>query len=238
MTTLEFQKLYIPGLTDLLPPTYSLFMNVTNLSIRRTLRSGRSINSTKRYNIMIRSNINSREPKLAFATFDLKTDYIHPETENDPDYKESDLEIYLDYLGSHIQGVGLGHFLIFCVVTIAQYDISKEQIDRRLIMGLSDETGKDDNIYVKIGCKKTGEANDLYCDVKTILTKFDKFKDKYVNKGFFGDKILPSVQKRIDYLKLISPKYYPGFKSMKMTVDVPEDLSPEQISELLNKDYT
>ena len=236
----EYLKIKIPGLTDFLPNTYSLYMNVTDLSIRRMLRSGRSNNYNKRYNIMIRSNINPREPKLAFAIFDLKSDYIHPDTENDPNYKDSDLEIYLDYLGSHISGIGLGHFLIFCVVTIAQYHISREQINRRLIMGLSDETGtigNEDNIYVKLGCKQTGEASDLYCDVKTILTKFDKFKDKYVNKGFFGDKILLSVQKKIDYLKFLSPKYYPGFKSMKMREDLPEDLSPAEVSELLKKNY-
>jgi len=83
---------------------------------------------------MIRSNKNVQEPRLAFALFHFTSDYIDRNAPEDPNYRDEDEEIYLSFLGSHISGVGLDHFLMYCVSVI-------EQQARRMVIGLSDEMG-------------------------------------------------------------------------------------------------
>jgi len=239
----NWQIINIPGLTNLLPRQYSLWMDVTGISSRSS-RSGRQHTSGESFHIMIRSNKNVQEPRLAFALFKFTSDYIDRNAPEDPTYRDEDKEIYLSFLGSHISGVGLGHFLMYCVSVIAKRYFPIEQQARRMVIGLSDETGtigEKNNIYIKLGCQPVDEANDLSCNVNDVLKTFDTFIDTYLNKGFFVDNITKTqislmTKKKILKLRIQSPKYYPGFKKMPITKDVPEDLSIDEIRKLI-EDY-
>lgn len=242
MTSHNWQIINIPELTNLLPKSYSLWLDVSKIN-NTILRNGRILDkNVSQFFIMIKSNENIKAPKLAFAIFYITEEYIDKDSfEN---YKENDKEIYLDYLGSHIKNKGFGHFLMFCVATISKQYITKEQQNRKLVMGLSDQTGtrgQENNIYTKMGCIIVGDESDLVCDVNTVMDKLNQFKEKYVNNGFFVDNITNiemtnKTKNEINRLRIMSPKYYPGFKSMKIPKDFPENLSFIEIQKLIENE--
>jgi len=231
----------IPELTNLLPEQYSLFIHSKTIPYT-VLRSGRILHNTSNFTFSIRSNINFKEPELARAVFRISEEIIDRESKYDENYKDTDQEIYLETLGSNLKNKGLGQFLILCIAYFTKYQnlISEEQKARKKsVIGLSDQTGRrgqENNIYTNMGCEEVGDESDVSCEIDIIISKFDYFYKKYVDKGFFVNKkkMTPKTKADIFRLKIDAPRHLPGFKRTVYNdfKDYPEHLSPKEIKKL------
>lgn len=92
-------------------------------------------------------------------------------------------EINLQFIYSTIKKSGIGHYLMILIAYIG----NTFNIKTILLEDDSKLARTPNSIYVKLGCEYTDvdPYPEMECSLKTVLSKWDIFKDKYLNQGFF-----------------------------------------------------